>query len=216
MDSKGFWIILAVVVIGFFGIVMFNKKDKEAESSSSTSSQGSQNYYGKLDSPVTVTEFVDYQCEACYAYYPYVKQVKELYKDKIRFQIRNFPIDGGDHKFNRQAARSVEAAARQGKFWEMHDKVFEGQKIWEQTSNPQNYFDQYAQDINLDMEKFKADRASTEINDLINKDLQDVKSLGGDGTPTFSINGKKVDNPQPTVEALSKMIDDALKESAKQ
>lgn len=207
--DKRFTIILLVIVAAFLGFAMFGKKDKAAESGSTISSQGSQNYYGKADSPVTVTEFVDYQCEACYAYYPYFKQVKEMYKDKVRFQIRNFPITSG-HQFAFQAARAAEAAAKQGKFWEMHDKILEGQKIWEQTQNPQSYFDGYAQSIGLDMEKYKADRDSADVAAIINKDLADVKKIGGTGTPTFAVNGKKVENVAPTVEGLSKMIDDAL------
>ncbi|MCW1908032.1 MAG: DsbA family protein [Candidatus Saccharibacteria bacterium] len=209
MSGKGFWIVLAVILIGFIGVITYTKKDKAAESGSTASSQGSQNYYGKMDSPVTITEFVDFQCEACYAYYPYVKQVKEIYKDKVRFQVRNFPITSG-HQFAFQAARSAEAAARQGKFWEMHDKIFEGQKQWEQTQNPQSYFDQYAEDIGLDMEKYRTDRDSSDVAAVINKDLADVKEIGGTGTPTFAINGVKVDKTEPSVEGLSKMIDDAL------
>lgn len=214
MDSKRFWIILAVILVGFFGFIMFNK-DKTSDSSGSVSAQGSSNYYGKEDSPVTVTEFVDFQCEACYAYYPYVKEVKEKYKDKVRFQVRNFPITSG-HQFAMQAARAAEAAARQGKFWEMHDKIFEGQKIWEQTQNPQTYFDQYAEAVGLDMEKYRTDRDSSDVAAVINKDLEDVKELGGTGTPTFAINGKKVEKTAPSVEALSQMIDDALAEAEKQ
>ncbi len=212
MDGKKFWIVLAVIIVGFFGLVMF-KSDKNNEGgNSSVGAQGSSNYYGKEDSPVTITEFVDFQCEACYAYYPFVKQVKEQYKDQVRFQIRNFPITSG-HKFAMQAAKNAEAAARQGKFWEMHDKIFEGQKMWERTTDPQSYFDQYAQSIGLDMDKFKADRISSDVNAAVNKDLQDIQALGGTGTPTFVINGKKVENPGPTAETLSKMIEDALKEA---
>lgn len=212
MDSKRFWIILAVIMVGFFGVMMFTKKDKAAENGSATSSQGSQNYYGKADSPVTITEFVDFQCEACYAYYPYVKQVKEMYKDQVRFQVRNFPITSG-HQLALQAAKNAEAAARQGKFWEMHDLIFQGQKQWEQMQDPQPTFNDYAKSIGLDMAKFEADRTSSDVNGVINKDLQDIKELGGTGTPTFVINGKKVENPGPTEEALSKMIEDALKEA---
>lgn len=212
MDGKKFWIVLAVIIVSFFGFAMFNKSDKDNGGSSSASSQGSSNYYGKEDSKVTITEFVDFQCEACYAYYPGVKEVKEKYKDQVRFQVRNFPITSG-HQFAMQAARAAEAAARQGKFWEMHDKIFEGQKVWEQTQNPQSYFDQYAEEVGLDMEKYRTDRDSSDVAAVINKDLADVKELGGTGTPTFAINGKKVENPGPTAEALSKMIEDALKEA---
>lgn len=210
MDNKRFWIILAVIAFGFIGIVIFNNKSKDTEASSIASSQGSSNYYGKMDSPVTLTEYVDFQCEACYAYYPYVKQVKEQYKDKVKFQVRYFPIMSG-HQFAMQAAKSAEAAARQGKFWEMHDKIFEGQKTWEQATDPQSYFDQYAQSIGLDMEKFKTDRTSSEVNSVINKDLRDVKELGGSGTPTFVLNGKKIENPGP--EGLTKLLDSALQQN---
>lgn len=214
MDGKKFWIILAVIIVGFFGFVMFNKEKSSDGSNGSASAQSSSNYYGKQDSPVTITEFVDFQCEACYAYYPAVKEVKEKYKDKVRFQVRNFPITSG-HQFAMQAARAAEAAARQGKFWEMHDKLFEGQKVWERTQNPQTYFDQYAEEVGLDMAKYRTDRDSSDVAAVINKDLADVKELGGTGTPTFAINGKKVDKTAPTVEALSQIIEDALAEAEK-
>ncbi len=205
--DKRFLIILVAIVVGFFGFIIFSKN--KTDNNASTSS-GSSNYYGKEDSPVTITEFVDFQCEACYAYYPYVKQVKEQYKDQVRFQVRYFPISSG-HQFAMQSARNAEAAGKQGKFWEMHDKLFEGQKTWEKSKDPTSIFDSYAREIGLDMTKFKSDFTSTEVNATVNQDLKDVQALGGSGTPTFAINGKKVENPGPTAEALSKMIEDALK-----
>lgn len=212
--DKRFLIILAVIAVAFVGIVMFNKNKASEKMSNSASVQGSSNYYGKMDSPVTITEFVDFQCEACYGYYPYVKEVKEKYKDKVRFQVRNFPIVSG-HQFAMQAARSAEAAARQGKFWEMHDKIFEGQKMWEQTKDPQVYFDQYAETIGLDMAKFQTDRNSPEVAAVINRDLDAVREIGGTGTPTFAVNGKKVEKTEASVAALSKMVDDAIADAEK-
>ena len=211
MDGKKFWIVFIVVIVGILGFAITTKNNRE-DSDPAASSQGSQNYYGKMDSPVTITEFVDYQCEACFAYYPHMSQVKEMYKDQVRFQIRNFPITSG-HQFAMQAARAAEAAALQGKFWEMHDKIFEGQKTWERTQNPGSYFDEYAESIGLDMEKYRADRDGSYVSSIINKDLADVQALGGTGTPTFAVNGEKIENPGPSVEALSKMIDDALAEA---
>ncbi len=211
MESKKFYLILIAIVIAIIGFAVYTKEQKQGVSSGD-GSKTSSNFYGKEDSQVTITEFVDFQCEACYAYYPFVKQVKEQYKDQVRFQVRNFPITSG-HQFAFQAARSAEAAARQGKFWEMHDMIFEGQKQWEQMQDPQSIFDGYAEQIGLDMTKFKEDFASPDVASVINQDLKDVKELGGTGTPTFAINGKKVENPGPTAEALSKMIEDALKEA---
>lgn len=219
MESKRFWVILTIIMVGIMGVLFWagNKEDEQATGGDSTKDVPSQNYYGKLDSPVTVTEFVDFQCEACYAYYPVVKEVKEKYKDKVRFQVRHFAL-GGHHQFAVQAARNAQAAANQGKFWEMHNKLFEGQKIWERTQDPQSYFNQYAQEIGLDMAKFETDYKSPATNDIINTDVRDVKKLGGTGTPTFVINDKLVENgrPQNTVEAMSAMIDKALKDAGQQ
>ena len=205
MKDNKFLIVMAVLVVGVLAAAIFLKPDNADRAGA----EGSQNFYGNESSNVTVTEFVDFQCEACYAYYPGVKEVKEKYKDRVQFQVRNFPIVSG-HQFAFQAARSAEAAARQGKFWEMHDKIFEGQKIWEQTQNPESYFDQYSEEIGLDMEQYRTDRDSGDVSAVITADLNAVKELGGTGTPTFAINGEKVENPGPSVEALSQMIDDAL------
>ncbi len=203
--GKGMLITLGTLLAVFVGLVVFTKT-----TSPEVTSDGSKNFYGKQDSKVTLTEYVDFQCEACYAFYPTVKEVKEKYKDKVKFQIKNFPISSS-HQFARRAASYAEAAAMQGKFFEMHDRIFEGQKIWEKSKDPSEYFDGYAKEIGLDMTKLKEDVASKEVNATINADLAEVKKLGGDGTPTFALNGKKIENPENTVEAFSKVLDEALK-----
>lgn len=206
--EKRFLIVLGAIVVGFIGILAYSKATSPPE----PASNGSNNVYGKLDSKVTLTEFVDFQCEACYAFYPTVKEIKEQYKDRVKFQIKYFPISNS-HQFARMAASYAEAAAQQGKFFEMHDKIFEGQKIWEQSRDPSTYFDGYAKEIGLDMKKLKTDQASAMTNATINADLAEVKRLGGDGTPTFVLNGKKIDNPDNSVEAFTKLLDDALKQA---
>lgn len=210
MDRR-FFIVILIVLASLVGIFALTNKST-SEGNNGSGDKRSNNTYGKLDSPVTLTEFVDFQCEACYAYYPYVKQVKEQYKDKVRFEIRYFPITSS-HQFSFIAARNAESAARQGKFWEMHDKIFEGQKSWEQTKDPQPTFDQYAQSIGLDMTKFKTDRESSDVSSVVNKDLKDVQALGGTGTPTFALNGQKIESPKPSAEEISKVLDEALKKA---
>ena len=197
-------IIIGVLLVCFLGLIVLTKTNN-----SEVTSDGSSNVYGKLDSKVTLTEYVDYQCEACYAFYPTVKEIKGKYKDRVKFQIKNFPISSS-HQFARRAASYAEAAAMQGKFFEMHDKIFEGQKAWESAKNPEEYFESYAKEIGLDIAKLKEDAASPLVNAIINADLAEVNKLGGDGTPTFALNGKKIDNPDNTVEAFSKVLDDAL------
>ena len=198
------YIIIAVIVVAFIGLIVYTKS-----ASPQVESGGSSNYYGKLDSKVELTEFVDFQCEACYAFYPTVKEVKEKYKDRVKFRVRYFPISSG-HQFARMGAANAEAAAKQGKFWEMHDKIFEGQKTWEQSQDPQEYFDQYAKEIGLNIEKLKKDIKDPMTSATINADLDEVKRLGGDCTQTFALNGKKIENPDNSVEAFTKVLDEAL------
>lgn len=213
MKNKTFLIIIVAIIIIFGAIVIGKRSSETSNDQSLTNTNGSTNYYGKADSQVTFTEYVDFQCEACYAYYPYVKEAKEKYKDRVRFQVRYFPITSG-HQFAMQAARSAEAAALQGKFWEMHDLIFEGQKTWEAVRDPQAYFDRYAKTIGLDMAKFATDRKSTAVNNTIAKDLSDVNALGATGTPTFAINGKMVEeNPGPNSLGISSLLDKALKDA---
>lgn len=205
MDRK-FLIIIAVIILGFIGVVVSQKKAQpEAEVVRSN------NITGKLDSKVVLTEFVDFQCEACSAYYPILEAVKDTYKDKVKFQIKYFPLGGG-HQYSRITASYAEAAARQNKFFEMQELLFRNQKIWE-SGNTQQYMDKYAQDIGLDMEKVRADVKSASVNSTINADLKEVRDLGGSGTPTFVLNGVKIENPDNTPEAFAALLDDALQKA---
>ena len=208
MTKTGWIIFAAVTILLFGGLVAINK----ANQASLPQSNGSNNVYGNVDSKVTLTEFVDFQCEACYAYYPTIKEVKEKYKDTVKFQVRHFPISSM-HKFARIAASYAEGAAKQGKFWEMHDKILEGQKQWQVEADPTPTFDGYAKEIGLDMAKLETDRTSDEVRAIIAADLKAVQELGGNGTPTFVLNGKRIEKIDNSVEAFSKLIDDALNEA---
>lgn len=150
---------------------------------------------GNPDALVTVVEYLDFECEACRVYYPIIKQLKEEYKDKVRFVVRYFPLPG--HKNSMTSAVAVEAAGKQGKFWEMHDKLYDTQKDWgeKQVTTP-SVFEDYARQIGLDMEKYKNDINSSEVRDRINRDKSSASSLGIQGTPTFFINGEKIPNPK--------------------
>lgn len=210
MGNNRFLIVVAVIILTFIGLVFVTRTTAPQEEKST----GSNNIYGNPDSKVTLTEYVDFQCEACYAFYPTVKAIKEKYKHTVKFQIKNFPITSS-HQSAKMAAAYAESAARQGKFFEMHDKIFEGQKIWETAQKPNEYFDGYAKELGLDMEKLKTDVSSKSVSAVISADLAEVKALGGSGTPTFALNGKKIDNPKNAVEDFTKLLDEALKDSEK-
>jgi protein-disulfide isomerase len=150
---------------------------------------------GQPNSTITVVEYLDCECEACRVYYPITKQLKEEYKDKISFVVRYFPLPG--HKNSMASAMAAETAGKQGKFWEMHDILYDNQKIWgeKQVADP-TIFLEFAKQIGLDMEKYKNDIGTQEIKDRIYRDKSEATSLGIQGTPTFYINGEKIPNPK--------------------
>ncbi len=204
--NKRFIIVLAAIIVAFVAIVLLSR----SAGTDDVVSTGSSNVYGNPNSKVTLTEYVDFQCEACYAFYPTVKEVKEKYKDTVKFEIKYFPISSS-HSNALAAAAAAQAAAKQGKFFEMHDMLFERQKSWENMSTERTAtFESYAKEIGLDIAQYNTDLASAETKAIIAADLAEVKKLGGDGTPTFALNGKKIDNPSNSVKAISKVLDDAL------
>ena len=95
------------------------------------------------------------------------------------------------------SAMAAETAGKQGKFWEMHDILYDNQKTWgeKQVADP-TIFVEYAKQIGLDMEKYKNDISTQEIKDRINRDKNEATSLGIQGTPTFFINGEQIPNPK--------------------
>lgn len=214
LKKYGKIIVSIVVVVGLIGFIGYALTRPEQAPQAETEAgpvgtTGSSNVFGKADSPVQLTEYVDFQCEACYAYFPIVKEVKEKYKDKVKFQIKNFPISNA-HANSLQAAQAAQAAAKQGKFFEMHNLLFEKQKEWEEQTNFRPTLDKYAKQIGLNMGQFDKDFGSDETKGIINFDLKEVTEIGGKGTPTFVLNGKLVENPGPSVDALSKLLDAEL------
>ena len=150
---------------------------------------------GPADAPVTLIEYLDFECEACGAYFPLVKQLEKDFPNDLRVVRRYFPLPG--HRNGFPAALAVEAAARQGKYDEMHDLLFTEQKNWgeKQAPTPQ-VFEGYAQQLGLDMEKFKQDVMSQAVAARVQRDVDSGRELGNSGTPTFFLNGEKIQNPQ--------------------
>lgn len=144
------------------------------------------------DTKVTLIEYSDFQCPACGAYYPIVKQLSQEFKN-LSVVYRHFPL--AQHANARPAAQAAEAAGQQGKFWEMHDLLFGNQNAWSDSNTAEQIFIAYAQSLELDMEKFKTDFNSAETKNKIEADYQSGASEI-DGTPTFFLNDKKIQNPQ--------------------
>jgi protein-disulfide isomerase len=193
--SKRFLAILVAVVVGL-GLLFWFTGGNKSNSSNGSGSQPTNHIQGTGAKGVTLVEYGDFQCPVCEAYYPVVKQVTTQFSNDIFFQFRNLPLIQ-IHQNAFAAARAAEAADKQGKYWEMHDMLYAqtNWQVWTQSSSPQTLFDGYAQQLGLDVTKFKQDYASTEVNNLINADLSEFDKTGQQkATPSFFINGKYVAN----------------------
>jgi protein-disulfide isomerase len=142
---------------------------------------------GPADAPLILVEYGDYQCPYCGAAYPVVKRLQKRLGKKLRFVFRNFPLTQA-HPFARIAAEAAEAAALQGKFWEMHDLLFEQQTLLKPEILPL-----WAKKIGLDLEKFESDIEQAVVEERIREDRQSGIRSGVNGTPTFFINGARYD-----------------------
>jgi protein-disulfide isomerase len=208
MDKRFWGVLLAIVVV--LGGIFFITNDNKANAPSGTGAV-TNHVYGEGKSGVRLVEYGDFQCPACYQYFPVVKQVKEKYKDQITFQFRNFPIFSA-HPNAIASARAAEAADLQGKYWEMHDLLYQNQQSWSPSSNPQKDFEAYAQQLGLNVAKFTTDFKSSLVNNRVQADLKEANRLKVESTPTFFIDGKKISTPGPNLDAFSKVIDTAIEQ----
>ena len=213
--DKRFLAILGVIVVGFFGFILITKqKDDSSTNNSAKSGTASNHVYGNPDAAVTFLEYADFQCPACGQFHSLIQEVKAKYKDQVAFVYKNFPIDS-IHPNARSAHRAAEAAGKQGKFYEMHDLLYENQTSWSSASNSKSIFEGYANQLGLNIDQFNSDYLSELTNDDINADINEGKSKGVVGTPTFFLNGTELDNNDlRTVELLSAKIDAAIAASA--
>jgi protein-disulfide isomerase len=205
--SKQFWGVIILVVLVFAGIFAFTGNKAGAPSKNSSGGPKLTNHVeGKGKSGVKLVEYGDYQCPYCGQAYAPVKQAVADLNDQIYFQFRNFPLTSL-HQNAFAAARAAEAAAMQGKFWEMHDALYESQSQWSESNSPSSFFNGLAKSIGLDVNKFKQDYASSKVNNLINADKAEGDKLKIQGTPAFFIDGKSVDLPyQQGAKAVEKVI----------
>ncbi len=194
--DKRFLSILAGLVVIFGAIFVFSQHSSNKSSSGSTTSgsKATRHIEGAGAKGVTLVEYGDYECPICGAYYQPLKQVQTQTSKDIYFQFSNLPLVQ-IHPNAFAGARAAEAADLQGKFWQMHDKLYENQTAWAQATNPLEFFKGYAKDIGLDVTKFASDYSSSTANDRINADLAAFGKTGQQqATPTFFLDGKVLDN----------------------
>jgi protein-disulfide isomerase len=144
---------------------------------------------GTPDAAVTLVEYGDYECPHCGRAYPIVKAIQARLGSGLRFVFRNFPLKE-IHPHAGHAAEVAEAAAAQGKFWEMHDRIFEHQRTLGDL-----HLLEFAAELNLDVERVKGELASHTHEARVREDFLSGIRSGVNGTPTFFINGIRHDGP---------------------
>jgi len=167
---------------------------------------GDSPFKGPADAPVVLTEFSDFQCPFCAKVPLLIDQVLKDYPKELRFVYKQFPLIA-IHQNALTASRAALAAKKQGKFWEMHDKLFANQQALQVDK-----LKEYAKDIGLDVSKFEADMASPDVQKQIEDEMKLAQQAQVTGTPSLFVNGKRVTNR--SVDGLKQMIDDALKQKS--
>jgi protein-disulfide isomerase len=155
---------------------------------------------GSADAPMVLVEYGDYQCPYCGAAYPVIKKVKKEFGKDLRFIFRNFPLTNL-HPHALWAAETAEAVAAQGKFWEMHDFLFENQRYL----GDEAHFTAFESKLKLDVKRIASEVAEGTYRPRVEEDFSSGVRSGVNGTPTFFIAGSRYDGPaefEPIVEAL--------------
>jgi protein-disulfide isomerase len=142
---------------------------------------------GNEQAAIKLVEYGDYQCPHCGTAYSIIKEIQSTFGDQILFVFRNFPLQES-HRYANIAAQAAEAAGKQGRFWEMHDAIFENQQQLNE-----DFIENLAEKLGLDMEQFEEDLNSEEISNKVEDDFESGVRSGVNGTPSFFINGSKFD-----------------------
>ncbi|MBE4753560.1 thioredoxin domain-containing protein [Corallococcus sp. ZKHCc1 1396] len=160
---------------------------------------------GPAKAPVTIVAWSDFECPFCSRAVPTLDQVEKAYEGKVRIAFKHQPLSF--HQHAKGAAQASMAAHEQGKFWQMHDKLFANQRALDRAS-----LEKYAQELKLDMAKFKSAMDSGKFDAQIEADMAAGSAVGANGTPTFFINGRTLVGAQP-FDAFKKVIDEELKKA---
>jgi protein-disulfide isomerase len=158
---------------------------------------------GRADAPVTLLQYGDYECPYCGEAYPILKEIQSQMGERLRFVFRNFPISTS-HPHAEAAAEAAEAADAQGRFWEMHDLLYERQR-----NLTDEDLHRYAEELGLDVQRFDKEMGEHVHAERVHEDFMSGVRSGVNGTPTFYINGVRHDDSYET-----EVLRDALERAA--
>lgn len=203
------WLIGVVVIVGgIYGLVRLGSTPPGTSTLSLDAVTADDWLRGSRTAGVVLIEYSDLQCPACKSYEPLLSQLTGEYGDRIAFVYRHFPLRT-THPYAEAAARAAEAAGKQGKFWEMHDLMFENQEEWSR-GNYQQLFEGYAESLALNLDQYRRDIADQALIARVENHYQSGLAARVNSTPTFFLNGTKITNPRSYDELKSK-VEEAFK-----
>ena len=222
------WIVFVALCALVLGGLAFMSKQNAVDVSSTdatkiiagTDTAIGDHIYGDRDSKVVLYEYGDFQCPACGGAFPNLKSLKETYKESIAFVFRNFPLTAA-HPNALAASAAAEAAGLQGKFWEMHDKLYENQDAWSSAAADQRdgFFASYAEEIGLNIDQYRSDLTSKKVTEKISRDQALGRKMKVDSTPGVLLGGEKLstetvsDLVQGSGAKLATELDTAIKQA---
>ena len=184
-----FAILIVIIGASVWYLGKTNKKYVQ-ESTTVNTVNAADHTKGNTEAKNVFIEYSDFQCPACKGYEPTLQKLFSDTKENMLFVYRHFPLRSV-HPNAQLAAQAAEAANLQGKFWEMHDLLFERQDEWAEKSNPRDIFVGYAKNLGLNEQQFQKDIDSSSVKEKIDADYNDAIRLNLQGTPTFYLNGKQ-------------------------
>ncbi len=217
--NNAFLTVVSVVIIFVFLFIVYAASNKSDSAASVVHAQlqkilpNDKVKWGKSQKNI-LTEFSDFQCPACGSFHQVLKtyeasgSAESKVASKISFVHKNFPLEQ-IHKNARVAAYAAEAAGNQGKFFEMNDMLFENQTAWSDSKEPTKIFLEYAAALKLDLDKYKKDSVGPEVKKRVDDDLILGNQVGVNSTPTFYLNGKKLEFA--SLGEFNKLLSDAVK-----
>lgn len=186
------WVLVAAVLgfVGYRFYVWVNTPVDNTVATEVTEVAEEEWVKGDPQAEHTLIEYGDFQCPSCAGHAPFVAGLVSE-QENLKVVYRHFPLVN-IHPNAMPAALASEAAGQQGKFWEMHDILYDRQSEWSGAGNPAETFSGYAEELELDMEKYQADFESEEVRTAVNNDILSGNRGGVDSTPTFILNGSRV------------------------
>lgn len=204
-------VILAVVYIALRKESSANQSSSKREISINqmavSRQEGNPWVNGNPKAKVVLLEYSDFQCPACASWQQVIELILNKFDGQLRFEFRHFPLESIHDKAFR-AALAVEAAGRQGKFWQMHDLLFKNQDKWSENIGIEGTIKQYARDLGLNVDLFTRDFKDPQIKKIVKSDIDLGNKLRITGTPTLFLNNKEI-KPK-SVEDFENIIQNAI------